>query len=325
MKPISVFWHTVHANSTSPDRRGGNPTAALFKQQIQFLVKNYTPISVAEFLRIHNDKGLRRCYTKPPLLLGFDDGLKNVIKNAVPVLKEFNIPAVLFVIGETLKNQNFVPWYVELRHLIRKATKKTVVYNNTRIDVNLPRDAAKLRYLFAVTFRSCKVESDRQRLLANLADMLGLNRPKAYELDEDLRFVEKKDLMDMTSAVLTVASHAMTHRDLGTLTHDEQLHELEDSDLLLRAQCPSYYPVIAYPSGSFNRETITIAASIYKAGFATLSGSYRNLYAYPRIALEDDSIGEVAYAVSSTRLNYILPLKQLFRVTRVVPDVTLFR
>jgi peptidoglycan/xylan/chitin deacetylase (PgdA/CDA1 family) len=293
--------------------------APVFREQMRFLLEHYTPISVPEFLRIPQDKRLVHSYTKPPVLLGFDDGFKNVIRHALPVLEEFKVPAVFFVIGEVLRNPNFVPWYVERKHLMRKAAQKTVVYGNANVNLSLRQDRAKLKGLFDGFFRACRSEVDRQKLLADFANILGIDRPKGPDLDEDLRLVDGKDLTNLTSSsLLMVASHAMTHRDLATLSYDEQVYELEESDLLLREHCPSYYPAIAYPNGSFNRDTIGIAKRIYKAGFAVLLGSsYRNLYAYPRVGLGNDSVQELAYAISPKRLNYILPVKRLLHIAGI--------
>ncbi len=342
MKLLSVFWHSVEGASNSASSANltnltpwTNPTVPRFREQIRFLTDNYTPVTVSEFLQIRQDKRLIYSYKKPPMLLGFDDGFKNVIRYALPVLEEFKVPAVFFVIGEILRNPNFVPWYVELEQLVRRTRKKTVLYHNICLDLSLPEDDVRLRRLFATSFRASKSEADRQELLIDLADMLSVDRPQGPDLDEDLKFVDRKDLSNLTaSSLLSVASHAMTHRDLATLTSEEQANELEQSDLVLREYCPSYYPVIAYPNGSFDKNTISIANRIYKAGFACLPGSsYRDLYAYPRIGLGHNCVQELAYAISSKRLNYVWPFKRLLRamgirrVDRVfglVPLVRLF-
>jgi peptidoglycan/xylan/chitin deacetylase (PgdA/CDA1 family) len=319
MKLLSIFWHTVYANSIRPEHRGENPTVDLFREQIKFLTDNYTPISVAEFLQICQEKRLSRGYPKPPVLLGFDDGFKDVVRNAVPVLDEFNAPAVFFVVAEILHNPDFVPWYVERKHLIRKTVKKSIVYDNRLIELSSPRERAKLTGLFDVSFRACESEADRQRLLSSFAGVLGVDRPKGSDLDEDLEFVSRNDLATLaSSSLLTVASHAMTHRDLASLGYDDQVYELEQSDLVLSEHCPSYYPVIAYPNGSFSRDTINIARGVYNAGFAVLLGSsYRHPYAYPRIGLGNDSVQELAYSISAKRLNYILPLKRFLHIAGI--------
>jgi peptidoglycan/xylan/chitin deacetylase (PgdA/CDA1 family) len=148
--------------------------------------------------------------------------------------------------------------------------------------------------------------------------LLGVSRPTGSDLDEDLKFVEPRDLANLRpSSLLTVGSHAMTHRDLPTLSYDEQVGELRESDLLLREHCPSYCPVVAYPSGSFNSDTLKIARRIYDAGFATFLGSYSDVYGYRRICLGQDSIHGVAYAIGPTRLNYVLPLKRYLHLAGI--------
>jgi hypothetical protein len=223
--------------------------------------------------------------------------------------------------GEILKNPDFVPWYVEVIHLIRRAARNIVLHEGTRINLTVPADIAKLRGIVGAAFRRCRSEADRQTLLTNFANMLGSIRPKAHELDEDLQFVDGRDLANLTaSSLLTIGSHAMRHYDLATLSYEEQVYELVESDHVLRQQCQCYYPVIAYPNGSFNAYTVNIGTRIYEAGFAVLLGaSHRNIYAYPRIGLQRGSVREVAHAISPKRRNYILPLKRMLHVTGIRP------
>jgi peptidoglycan/xylan/chitin deacetylase (PgdA/CDA1 family) len=291
----------------------------MFRDNLKLIVDKYTPISISEFVEITNNRDLIRSYIKPPVLLGFDDGFKNVITQALPILDEFRIPAVFFVIGEILRNPEFVPWYVEFKHLIRRTEKRQINYGDLPIDLLSPQDHVKLLHLFEASFKACRSESDRQRLLMELDDLLGVGRPVASDLDDDLRFVTNEDLAALaSSSLLTVASHAMTHRHLDSLTHEEQVTELEQSDALLRKVCPSYYPVISYPGGCFSADTIAIAKRIYKAGFAVfLKSSYRNRYGYPRICINRASVQELAYILSPIRLNCLLPLKQFLHVAGI--------
>jgi peptidoglycan/xylan/chitin deacetylase (PgdA/CDA1 family) len=316
---LSVFWHNVESDSASLSR--ANPSAGLFREQIEFLIRNYTPISISDFLKVREEKHLIHFYRKPPILLAFDDGFKNVIRYALPILEEFNVPAVFFVIGEIVRNADFVPWYVERKHLIRKTAKKNIVYGDTTINLDTPEDVFRLMRLFDASFRRCRSEAERQTLLDNFAEILDVDRPRGRDLDDDLKFVDVKDLGNLSSeSRLTVASHAMSHRDLATLSYEQQVAELEESHSLLRQSCSSYYPVIAYPNGSFTKETIDIARRIYKAGFAVLLGSsHRNLYAYPRVGIDYSSARELEYILTPKRLNYLLPLKRLLHATGIRP------
>jgi hypothetical protein len=150
-------------------------------------------------------------------------------------------------------------------------------------------------------------------MLTTLAKFLDVARPTASDLDEDLQLVTKEDLASLGStSMLTVASHAMTHRYLDSLSHEEQVLELQQSDTLLRQHCRAYYPVIAYPGGAFNGDTVAIASSIYRAGFATFRGSsFQNRYAYPRTGLGYLTADDLNHRINPTTTNFILPLKRI--------------
>ncbi len=314
MRVLSLFWHSIEPDSIPSEHLdGSNSTVSLFREQIRFIVEHFTPISIYDFMELTRSSHLFRSYSKQPVLLGFDDGFRNVLTQALPIVNEFRIPAVFFVTGEILKNPAFVPWFVEFKQLIRKARERVIHYGEVRIDLSLRQDYITLVHMFSASFRACKCESERQRLLTNLADSLGLGRIVGSELDADLQFATQQDLATLSaSSLLTVASHAMTHRYLGSLTYEEQVEELAQSDSLLRKLCPSYYPVIAYPGGSFNTDTIAIAKRIYRAGFAVFSGSsYRNRYAHPRIGINYAPMQKFVYTVSPMRMNFLLPLKRL--------------
>ncbi len=320
MKILSLFWHSVESDSIDPEYLdGSNPTASMFRDQIKYIVNKYTPISIVDFMKITEKRNLVYSFEKPPVLLGFDDGFKNVIDQALPVLNEFKIPAVFFVIGEILKNPNFVPWYVEMKHLIRKTKKKTVINDNVKTDLVSKKGRTFLMRHSTASFLSLRSESDRQRFLTNFASLLGIERTMVFELDDDLRFIDKENLSNLSStSLLTVASHAMTHRYLTSLTYEEQVYELEQSDFLLKEHCPSYYPTVSYPLGFFNTDTIEIAKRIYKSAFAVYTGSsYRNLYAYPRIGIGHCSVQELTYTINPIRINYLLPVKRFLHNTGI--------
>ncbi|MDR4506262.1 MAG: polysaccharide deacetylase family protein [Candidatus Scalindua sp.] len=330
MKILNLYWHSVEPDSINPLYLDDlNPTASLFREHIKYIADNYNPISISEYMEITSDKSLIRSYTKPPVVIGFDDGFKNVIKYALPVLNEYQVPAVFFVVGEILRNPDFVPWFVEMFHLMRKAERKSIVFDNVQIDLTSKQSCRLLRRMVINSIKGCTLEEDRQRLLTNLAGLVGVERPRASDLEECLGFVSKEDLSNIGSdSLLTIASHGMTHRHLESLTYDEQVYELEQSDLLLKEHCPSYYPVISYPDGSFNSDTIEIAKGVYRSGFATSKNtSYANLYTYPRICIGYTTVQDLVYATCFTfskallhpsrktsfiRMNFLLPLKRFF-------------
>ncbi len=318
MKIRSLFWHSVDPDSVEPGSFDGtNPRVSAFREQLRFIVDNYTPLSIQEFMSSIGARGPVPAYPKPPILLGFDDGFRNVLTCALPVLREFKVPAVFFVLGEVLVNPEFVPWYVEVKHLIRRTREKEVHYGSTAIDLGSKTGASSLRSLAGRDYKACRCDDARQEVLLNLAALLKVKRPAAAELDGDLQFAGREELAELDSeSLLSVASHAMTHRNLGSLTRREQVQELERSHQLFSSHCPSYYPVLSYPDGSFNRDTIAVARRIYEFAFAVFLGSsYRDHYAYPRHSLCDIGVEELRYTLSPFRVNCLLPVKKLLHYT----------
>jgi peptidoglycan/xylan/chitin deacetylase (PgdA/CDA1 family) len=317
MKVLSILWHSVEPDSINPDfLTGSNPTASLFREQIEYIVDNYTPISIREFVDLIGTPSVAYRGTKPPVLLTFDDGFKNVVDQALPILTEFGIPAVFFVVGSIAGNPGFIPWFVESTHLIRRTTRRIVSYRNESLDLSGSPGRRRVTELLGINLSMSRADDDRERALTNLAELLRVDRPTAADLDEDLRFVGPEELAKLgSSSLLTVASHAMTHRYLDTLTREEQSYELKQSHVLLSRCSPSYFPALAYPGGSFNADTLSVAKETYKCAFATSFGSKRNSYAYLRIGIGRDTSQHVAYAISPRRLRYVIPLKRLLAKT----------
>jgi len=315
-KILCVFWHRIYSDSSSTVDAGGNPSVSTFRNQLSFLIQNYTPISICEFLEIIEGREDGRSYRRPPVLLGFDDGFKSVLTNGLPIMTELKVPATMFVIAGTLLDRQFVPWFLEVRHIIRKTRRQRLTLYNANLDLRVRGDRLMVGRLFRARLRACRLETERQQLLTEFAALMDVRRPTLADLDEDLLLVDREDLAALErSSVLTIASHTMTHRYLESLTGDEQLYELRESNSVLRQNCAAYCPVIAYPSGSFNRVTMSAVDKIYRAGFAVASGSsYRNHHAYPRIALESTAANELAYLLGRVRLNWLLPIKRVLNV-----------
>jgi hypothetical protein len=196
--------------------------------------------------------------------------------------------------------------------LVRKSNKKALKYNGNRFELKKKNEKISLIKYLTVRFKECKSEDERKAFLKSLSKIFEIERPFRSNLDEDLLLVTKEDLSALgKESLLTISSHSMTHIPLANLNREEQTYELEKSNLILSENCSSYYPVIAYPNGSFNEDTIDIAQKFYKFGFAVFFGSsYNNLFKYPRISIHSYNAKKLEYVLSPLRLNLLLPLKR---------------
>ena len=91
------------------DRWDGSSTsvsAAAFKRQMGFLKDHrYRVISLADFLK--ELKANKRISFKT-VVVTFDDGYANNLKNAFPILKQLDLPATIFVITENINQEGWL-------------------------------------------------------------------------------------------------------------------------------------------------------------------------------------------------------------------------
>ena len=76
-----------------------------FKKQMWYLkYKGYTPISLDDLYGYLTNKFLD--LPEKPVIITFDDGYKNNYENAFPILRQFNFPATVFVVGGLVEKVN---------------------------------------------------------------------------------------------------------------------------------------------------------------------------------------------------------------------------
>jgi poly-beta-1,6-N-acetyl-D-glucosamine N-deacetylase len=92
-----LMYHHLHRTDTS----SSTITPDLFKQQLEFLKKQgYTFISLSDFKHYLDGASV----PDNAVLVTFDDGYESLYKEAYPILKELQVPAVSFLITETLND-----------------------------------------------------------------------------------------------------------------------------------------------------------------------------------------------------------------------------
>lgn len=75
-----------------------------FSKQMKFLkLFKYKTLTLDEF---YNWKKHNKKMPLKSILITFDDGYKNVYKYAMPILKKYNLKACVFIIGNTLEEDN---------------------------------------------------------------------------------------------------------------------------------------------------------------------------------------------------------------------------
>ncbi|WP_315078057.1 polysaccharide deacetylase family protein [uncultured Clostridium sp.] len=83
-------------------------------------------------------------------------------------------------------------------------------------------------------------------------------------LDGDV-YVLPSQVKEMSDYGIDIEDHTLTHRELSTLNYDEQLKEVKESKIKLENITGKNINFIAYPSGSYNSETLK---AVKEAGYS---------------------------------------------------------
>lgn len=185
-----------------------------FERQIKYLKDHYTLISFGNLVAGQVNE-------KQPVLLTFDDIDRSVYTNAFPILKKYNVPAIVFVVTGLINTKMPFWWDEVLYHLGQQDGNK----KNWELK-DVPN-------------------KERLKFLDELRD--GSIKPKL-----EYKQLKVSELKEMAAAGIVVANHSHTHPMYDQCTTEELYEETSLSFKILKDL--EFSPdIFAYPNGNFSR------------------------------------------------------------------------
>ena len=109
-----------------------------FKEQLLFLKKNYNLVSLDKFLQFKKNK-------KPNICITFDDGYKDNLTYALPILNELNIPATIYIITKFFEKDFNVWWYELENYIWSNSDDIKFIHNEKKHKFPIQKNAEKLK------------------------------------------------------------------------------------------------------------------------------------------------------------------------------------
>jgi peptidoglycan/xylan/chitin deacetylase (PgdA/CDA1 family) len=228
---------------------------------------------------------------RPAALITFDDGTRDHLDVAVPILRELGVPAAFFL-ATGLVGGSRLAWWDRVAHAV-----KTSPADRLRIEQPEPIDlalggigagrSAAVAAVVAAFGRSAR--PDDPEALAHLEARAGV-APDGPALARRL-FLSWDDARRLAAAGMAVGAHTRTHPRLADLPEADQEAELSGSRADLERELGREVRTLAYPYGdarSFDATTARLArAAGYRAAFALTPGVSRpgrcDPFALPRL------------------------------------------
>ncbi len=240
------------------------------------------------------DEGLRRLRTpqaRPFVALTFDDGYRDNVEQALPILERHGAPFTLFVTTGFVERTARL-WWVELEEAVRALARVSVSIDG-RLFEHAAGTASEKAAAFAALYWRLR-QGPEPRLLAVIADLLaqaGLaSAPIVERLCLDWPAIQA--LAD--HPLCTIGVHTVTHPMLAKHSADAARREMTASRALIEARLGRPARHLSYPVGdptsagprefALARELGFVSAVTTRPG--PLFPAHRDyLHALPRVSL----------------------------------------
>lgn len=285
-------------------------TPDAFAEQIRLLARYYAPISITDLQASLNGA---RALPRRAVLVTFDDGYRDFLTHAWPVLKEHGVPVVLFV-PTAFPDRGRLFWWDEVFQMLsRSAVPAITVAGLGRVDLRAPGSRRRVLSQLVKEIQPLHLDQVEKRM-AELRAALGVSSDSASSVLtwEELRVLAREGVV--------IASHGRNHASMPSLTETEIAQEIDGAQADLERELGSTWGVFAYPFGHCDPRTAEILEDRgFFAAFGTVPGRnivpVRNRFAILRQSVNAaHSIRRVQLGLSG--LSSLQPLGRLASTLR---------
>ncbi len=259
----------------------------VFEAQMKYVRKRYRLVSLEQLCReIANGDPV-----EPSLAITFDDGYRDLYTHAFPVLRKYEIPATIYLIGRSMETGES-PWYDRIFVALEHATGSSIEVEMDLIhQFALTSIAARRQAAWEIVCFLRTISDARRRnwCLAFEAIM----KPPQDKLEG--RMLDWNQVRSMQAAGISFGAHTMTHPSVAQVEAANLGKELKASRSLLEAGLDVPVEDFAYPFGKISdclsANDDYLAQCGYRSAVTTIEGINSggvNLFRLNRMQIGDD-------------------------------------
>jgi len=265
-------------------------TPAGFERQVRHLSRAYHPVGCDEVLA-----ALDGTHSLPPraVLVTFDDGYRDFLDIAWPILRRYRVPCALFVSTAYVDDPRCLFWWDSVWQCLARTRRTTLVWSD---EVSLPvTTLAERRIAWSWLISALKLVSprERQRGVARLAETLGVAPEPAGGV------LGWNELRLLAAQGVAIGAHTRTHELLDQLDADALTWEIAGCRDDIARELARALPIFAYPNGNVSSAAVsTVGSAGYRLAFTTRPGLNEGWTSHPlRIRRDGHSTSLLRFAL----------------------------
>lgn len=254
---LVLGFHNIESTWCWPANRGVGLRS--FTRQLQILSRCATVVDLREALDTLAAGG-----RLPPraVALTFDDGYRDNLTLAAPLLRRHQMPATIFLVPGLL-DRTVYAWWERLGWAVSRATARTVTHDGVEYPLATSEDRDIAQRTIENDVKSL-THAARAELVEDLVDRLA----PLGTFDADELFLDWDSACALPAAGLSVGSHTLEHPILARESAHDQRYSLRESKRLLEDKIGVDASVLAYPNGTPDDYDATTLAEVQGAGYS---------------------------------------------------------
>ena len=265
-KRKKLFILIYHRVFTEPDfMNPGEVDIAAFSWQMELISKYFNVLPMSEALqKLHSASLPARA-----VCISFDDGYADNFTNALPILKQFNLPAIFFIASGYLDGGRM--WNDTIIEAIRhfqapELDLSAIALGRFNVSTDNDKSAASSKIINEI--KHLPPEKRQQ-----LATFIATQSPNPQH---DLMMTSAQ-LKQLHASGMEIGGHTVSHPILAKLDPDAAWLEIHNNKLFLENLLAQPLRFFAYPNGKPDRDYLQeqiplIKKAGYQAGLSTIWG-----------------------------------------------------
>ena len=237
---------------------------AQWREQCSHLRRSYNPVSLTQAVSC-----MKTGTPFPPhsVVVTVDDGYRDFFTVAYPVLREFRIPAILYLVSDFVDRRDWL-WWDKIEYAVRRTTLPLIELQLSSGELCRPLGSAQQRdCALAEILEACKriPDAERLRVISDVPRLFGIplpaQAPPHYEpLDWD-------QIRHMAANGIEFGAHTVTHPILPRVDDEESLRrEIRGCRQRLEQELQAPVVHFSYPNGDWDPR---VARHVEQAAFAS--------------------------------------------------------